>query len=139
MGFTYLEHTADVMFCVEEKTLHDLFVTSALACFDVMADPKTVADKVMRTIEVSGDSVEDLMYNFLEEIVYLKDADALVFCSVDSLEISEDDGHYALSCVVRGDVIADQTLRNDVKAVTLHTFVVEQREDSWYMQVILDI
>src|SRR3989338_6339187 len=105
MGFTYLEHTADVMFCVREKTLEDLFCTAALACFDVMADPSTVQDKVYRQVSVRGDSIADLLFNFLQEIIYFKDADGLVFCSVDHLEIQDDDNHYGLSCVLRGDVI----------------------------------
>ncbi len=141
MGFTYLEHTADVMFSVHEKTLDDLFRTAALACFDVMADPSTVQDKVYRQVSVRGENVADLLFNFLQEIIYLKDADGLVFCSVDHLEVQQDNEHYGISCVVRGDVInaKKQTLRNDVKAVTLHQFVVEQRGNEWYAQVILDI
>ncbi len=138
MSYQYLDHTADVMFSAEEKTLEDLFTTCASVLFETLANVSTVKDKVLRKIDLTADSVQDLLYAFLEEIVFLKDADALVFCRVDQLTITGE-GPYTLTCALRGDVIGDQELRSDVKAVTLHEFVVEQRGDVWFAQVILDI
>ena len=141
MSFKYLEHTADVMFCAKEKTIKSLFTTAANACFDVMADPKTVQDKVTRTVAVKATDVKDLMFNFLQEIIFYKDADGLVFCKIEDVQVQIKKSNMALKATLHGDTISPkgQVLRNDIKAVTLHQFKVEQRNNEWYMQVILDI
>lgn len=141
MSFKYLEHTADVMFCAEEKTIQSLFTTAANACFDVMADPKTVQDKVTRTVAVKATDIKDLMFNFLQEIIFYKDADGLVFCKIEDVQMQTKKPNMTVTATLHGDVInpKKQTLRNDIKAVTLHQFKVEQQNGEWYMQVILDI
>src|SRR3989344_8962161 len=82
MKYKILEHTADIMFEVYGKTLNELFKNSAIAVIDVMVDRRSITIKKKKEVVLENDSVEDLLLAFLEEIVYIKDADYMIFKDV---------------------------------------------------------
>jgi len=83
MVYKFLEGltTADIAFEASGKTLSELFESAALALFDIMADPKKVSKKIKTKISIEKNNLEDLMFSFLEEIIFVKDKNALVFSS----------------------------------------------------------
>ncbi|MHA1259650.1 MAG: archease [Candidatus Heimdallarchaeaceae archaeon] len=80
-----------------------------------------------------------LLYDFLDELVYLKDRDTALFGDFD-ITIKRDE-EMALTCVVKGSTIdwKEDILFTDVKAITMYEFKVEQRREKWYCHVILDL
>jgi len=85
MAFHYLEDiaTADIAFEVEGRDLEELFRDAAIATFEVMVDTKTVDPGKTREIELKNESVDGLLFDWLSELVYLKDAEAVLFCRFD--------------------------------------------------------
>jgi SHS2 domain-containing protein len=73
-------------------------------------------------------------------LIYYKDAEQLLL-RIHSLRIEERDGSYRLLAETRGEKIDRERhpLNVDVKAVTLHRFVVEKTPKGWRAAVILDI
>ncbi len=137
MKYKFLPHTADVMFEAEGETIEEVFEACARATFDVLVDIKTVESKHKFRINLEGDDPERLLFDFLGEIIYLKDAEYSVFCDVN-IEIN---GKYKLTAVISGDKIKPkkQKLGNDAKAVTMHKFKLEKVKNKWKATVILDI
>jgi len=136
MGFRYLDHTADIMFEAEHDSLEGLFHDAAQALLETMCDVNTVKPAKQFDVRLEHTDPEQLLFNFLEEIIFLKDAEGVLFCSVSIyLENTQ------LTATLFGDSVdpLTQTLRNDVKAVTLHEFILEKREDIWKTHVILDV
>ena len=80
-----------------------------------------------------------LLFNLLQEIIFLKDAEQLLL-RIESVEIGYD-GLYFLKAIGRGEQIdrGKHELIVDVKAVTLHMFKVEQTLRGWDAFIILDI
>ena len=76
----------------------------------------------------------------LNELIYHKDTEQLLL-RVREVRISQADGQWSLSGKARGENLdpARHQQRADVKAVTLHQFNLEQTEQGWSAQVILDI
>ena len=72
---------ADVAFEVRNKDINKFFEDSAMALFEIMANSKKVNKKLKKAANFEKDNIEALMYAFLDEIIYLKDKDALVFNS----------------------------------------------------------
>ncbi len=141
MPYRFLEDiaTGDAAFEAEGKTLEELFIEAAVATFEVMVDTESVEPKITREIVLKNESVGNLLFDWLSELVYLKDAEAVLFCKFN-VDIKKNDV-YELKASVSGENIDQQkhSLRSDVKAVTYHMFEVKNTGKNWTARVILDI
>lgn len=142
MAYTFLEDVAiaDVAFEASGDDIAELFKSCAEATFEVMADLTTVGQDTEKKIRLENKKVDKLLYEFLEELIYLKDLDCLLFSDFD-IKIKKEDGIYQLEATAYGSTINSekQDLKADVKAVTLHMFEVKQTKDGWKARVVLDI
>jgi len=131
--------TADIAFEARGKTLKELFESAALAMFDIMADPKKVDKKIIKKFSLEEDNLENLMFKFLDEIVFFKDSDALVFNS-SKVDIKKNK-KLKLTATLFGDKIdyKRQELKVDPKAVTMHKFEVKKEKQGYVARVIVDI
>jgi SHS2 domain-containing protein len=93
-----------------------------------------------RQIELSNDEIDMLLFDFLQELIYFKDAERLLL-RVRGVQIDEKKGKYFLKAEAVGEPLdaARHHQRADVKAVTLHDFCVEKKNGGWKARVILDI
>ncbi len=141
MPYKYLEDmaTADVAFEVEAGSLEELFRDAALATFEVMADTRTIKPKVTRKIELHSEDEAGLFFDWLAELVYIKDVEGLIFCGFD-VNIRKN-GNLKLRATASGEEIDPErhSLRSDVKAVTYHMFEIRKVLDKWIARVVLDI
>lgn len=137
--YKFLDHTADVLFEAYGKTLNELFTNSALALEETQVDLKDVKQKTKHIIKLKKDSIEMLLFDFLQELIYLKDKDLLLF-SKFKVDIKKNK-HFGLKAECFGEKInyKKHELKVDVKAVTLHEFYVKKTKDKWEAHVILDI
>jgi SHS2 domain-containing protein len=143
MPYRYLDDiaTADVAFEADGETLEEIMVASADATMNVMVDDlDSIADEVRRPIEVQAHEPDMLLYALLEELVYRKDAERLLL-RVPAVRIEDRDGTLTLRAEAYGEPLdpARHRLLVDVKAVTLHRFLVERTDSGWHATVILDI
>jgi SHS2 domain-containing protein len=130
---------ADAAFEAEGKSLEELFEACAAATFEVMAETKTVEAKSEEKIQLKGDDLEELLFNWLAELIYLKDLKRSVF-SKYKIKIEKPDG-YRLRASVWGEPVDAKRhkVKVDVKAVTYHLLEVKKTDDKWTAKVILDI
>ena len=129
---------ADIAYVARGDSLQSLFEAAARALTDVMVDRKTVVGRVERRIEVKSPTVDRLLYDFLTELIVMKDVDSLLFSEFE-VEVSPDGR--SLKAEVKGEAIDRErhSLRNDVKAVTMHMFGVRREGGLWKSTVVLDI
>ncbi len=141
MPYRYLEDiaTADIAFEADGRDLEELFRDAAMATFEVMVNTKSVSPGLIREVELKNETVDGLLFDWLSELVYLKDADSMLFSKFD-VTIKKND-IYELKAMAAGDKIDPEKhmLRSDVKAVTYHMFEVKKVGDRWKARVILDI
>src|SRR3989344_3112781 len=139
MSYKFLTDVAiaDTAFEATGRTLTELFQSAAIALMVTLADPKTVKPVIAKVIEIKAETVDKLLFNFLDELVYLKDTDAMVFSKIT---VTVDEQKLSLLATVKGDTVkpAEQKLGQDIKAVTMHYFRVE-KTNGWKAQVVLDI
>ena len=129
---------ADIAFEADSTSVNGLFKSCAKALSEIMVDPKTLRPRLTREFALASDDLERLLYDFLTEIIVVKDVDSLLF--VDFLVKVSADGA-SLTAVARGEPIDRKrhALRNDVKAVTMHMFEVTHVGRRWKATVVLDI
>ena len=139
MGFKFLEHTADVKILVEEKTLNKAFSTAALALKEVMAEQILVAPKIKRKISAEGKDLEALLYRFLENIIYLADAENFILSKAPIVKIEKTGEGFSLKADIIGDSADKYIFTNDVKAITYNDMLIEEDKDKATIQFVLDV
>jgi SHS2 domain-containing protein len=143
MPYHYLEDigTADIAFEATGRDLPELFVAAADAMMNVMIDNlDAIESRETRQIELSNDNIEMLLFDFLQELIYFKDANRLLLRARE-MQVEQKDQAYSLKSKVAGERLGDtrHQQRADVKAVTLHGFSVEKHDSGWKAKVLLDI
>lgn len=143
MDYSYYEEEslADVAFRARAETLESLFLAAAEATLQVMVeDAETIRPVVARKIHVEDDSSEMLLFNFLQTLIYHKDAESLLL-KVTRVIIEQTKETFVLEAESQGEEI-DPTrhpLNTDVKAVTLSRFSVKKTSAGWEAYVVLDV
>ena len=143
MPYTYLEEIAiaDIAFRATGKTEEEVFAAAADATVNVMVeDPVTIQDRERIPLKLENDALDLLLFDFLNEFVYLKDAKGLLM-RVGRIRIGRQDSRFTLSGELYGEKLDPlrHPLRGDVKAVTLHHFDLRKTDDGWEATVVLDI
>ena len=132
---------ADIAFRAWGRDLTETFVAAADAVMNAMVeDLETIQPHNTRQLSVEQDALDMLLFNFLQELVYYKDAEQLLL-RTQQLRIADDRPPYTLHATAVGEPIDPDRhhMRVDVKAVTLHRFSLTQTERGWEATVILDI
>lgn len=138
--YKFLDHTADVMFESFGKNLDELFRNSALAIFDIQCNLKKIGNKTSKKIKLKNENAEDLLFDFIEELIYLKDKDYVVFGKF-KIKIKKIKDKYILECIALGEKIDPKKheLKTDIKAITLHEFYLKKTSRGWKAKVLVDI
>lgn len=132
---------ADVAFEATGKTLEEMFVSAGLALTNTQVeDLKTVEAKAEKAVELEASDVENLLVNFLQELIFYKDAEQLLLNKFD-IKIKKKKEKFKLSGKIYGEKLNPKKheLLVDVKAVAWHRFKVEKTKDGWSAFVILDV
>ena len=130
--------TADVAFVAYGKDLNELFENAALAMFEVMVNTRQIEEKVEEKVSVDGYDLESLMFNWLNELLYISDSKNMAF---NKFIVKIDESNLRLEATCRGEVINPKKheTRTVVKAATYHQMKIWKENDIWKAQVILDI
>jgi SHS2 domain-containing protein len=132
---------ADIAFRAWGRDLEEAFVAAADALMNAMVEElDSIQPHATRQLSGEHDALDMLLFNFLQELVYYKDADQLLL-RVRQLHIADDRYPYTLQAAMVGEPIDPNHhhMRVDVKAVTLHHFALTRTEHGWETTVILDI
>ncbi|MFH1607841.1 MAG: archease [archaeon] len=133
MKYKFLEHTADIKFQAFGKTLEESFENSALAMFNAMFNGK-VKEKIKKNVSVQGNDNESLLYNFLEELLFLFDSEGF-FVSRVKVKIKEKE----LEAEILGDKAENYKIHLDVKAITYNEMFIRKEKNKWIAQVVVDV
>jgi len=143
MPFCYLDDlaTADVAFEACGETVEEMFLSAVEATMRVMIeDPETIRKREIIPFHLENDELDMLLFDFLQEIIYFKDARHLLL-HVTSLRIDITTSPMTLTAEAAGETIIQgyHPLLTDVKAVTLHRFAVAKNDTGWKATVVLDV
>lgn len=131
---------ADIAFEAYGKDLNELFENSAFAIFEESAGLDNIEEKEKKEIKLESEKVEDLFYDFLSEILFLKDTHSILF-KKSIVKINEKNKKYYLNSELFGEKIDREKheLKNDIKAITLHMFKVEKTDEGYKALFVVDV
>ncbi len=139
--YQYLENiaTADAAFEAYGATMEELFANAALAMFNVIAPLNKIGVESVRDVTVAADSYDELLHNWLAELVYLKDVHGELYSQfkvrIETRDVIQ------LAAEIHGDTIDSvrEHTHTDVKAVTYHRLAIVRRENGLVATVVLDL
>lgn len=132
---------ADLAFEAGGDSLHDVFQGATDAVIHAMADPQTVGTAWRHVIEREEADPASLLFDWLSDLVYWKDAAGVVFHRSEVRLTQRDNGMWTLHATVYGEPVqaAKQELRADIKGVTKHLYRLAHEEKGWTVRVVLDV
>ena len=137
-GYEFFDHTADLGVCVSGATLSELFTHAAQALTVAMGQLTTTDTGRERVLELQAGSVEDLLHDWLAELLFEIAAHHILYTPVVFVTIEP----HRLTANMRGGQIdfARSRVNQEIKAVTYHRLQVEQLPDTtWRAVVVFDV
>jgi SHS2 domain-containing protein len=131
------DHTADLGLRIRAADLDTLFVEAAQALFaTVVEDLATVRPLQRIDVEIPGNEIDFLLFDWLRELLYHLDAEHLLFGKFE-VHVRAD----GLTALAWGEPLdrSRHNMEHEVKAITYHGLRVEKVGDLWEAEVIVDI
>ena len=137
MGYRVFDHTADLGVEVTGATLEELYAGAVFALFDLLTDLSAVRETEERTLTVEGDGPDDLLVNFLREVLYAWNGDRFLIRRCTIREVAPGQ----LTVLLLGEPYdpARHRIRMEIKAVTYHQASVSRTEAGWMARVVFDV
>lgn len=130
---------ADCALEIDGVDLDDLFATAARALAELMVDPATLARDVERHVDLAAPALDLLLFDWLGELIALKDVEGAAFPEVE-VQVESGTPCRLRARLAGGRLHGDATvaLRADPKAVTFHLFRLEPCSGGWRARVVID-
>ncbi|MBT4511503.1 MAG: archease [Chloroflexi bacterium] len=134
--FEIIDHTADVGIIARGESVEEVFINAARGMFSLIIDLDTVVESTSQEITVDAPDQEELLITWLNELLYLFDAENLIFSRFEITYL----GQEHLKGIVYGEEVDPDrhNLKSDVKAATYHMIRL-QKQDGFSAHIILDI
>lgn len=132
------KHQSELAVRVIGNSQADLFANSALALFDVMlADMGKVEPRERLPLEVEGTDRDDLMVNWVRELLYLYQSSGYL--------LKEFRVHQVKDTLVKAEVAGEKLdpdrheIRQEIAAVAFHKSRMEKTGDQWTAHLIFEV
>jgi len=135
--YRILTRSSDLAIKVFGKTQAELFTNSAFALFDLMTDVGKVEVRDHLTLEVEGTDRDDLMVNWMRELLYLFQGSGYL--------LKQFQVHEARDTYVRGEVSGEKydpdrhEVQREFRSVVYDQSRMEKTGDQWTAQVIFEL
>lgn len=133
---------ADIAFAAQGESLLELFEACGHALTGVMVESSTLTEAIELHFECEGETLEQCLHSWLEELVYLKDTVGMLAKSFRiAVGAHHTPNHCHILTTLRGETIDRErhVLGQDVKAVTYHMFEATGDNGHFKARVVLDI
>jgi len=134
--FEIVNHTADVGIIAYGADISETFANAARALFSLITELDDVEEVLYRDIELTAVDEESLLVEWLNELIYLFDAENVIFKRFDIIELN----NTRLKARSYGEKVdsSRHKLKTGVKAATYHMLKVD-RGNGCKAQVLFDI
>ena len=140
--YQYFDHTADIGVEISGRTKKELFANAAGALFDIIIEKSINKNaggiqKRQKTLAIEGADTQDLMINFLRELLYLFNGEHWVVNRCKIMEF----GSKKLKARIIGEQYDNRkhSIKTEIKAVTYSGLKVEKQKYQWKARVVFDV
>ena len=135
--FETINHTADVGIVVYGINIKQLFSNAALALSSLITEPKSIKEKIKRHVEITSEDRDNLLVEWLNELIYLFDAEHILFKRFDIENLDSK----RLKAICYGEKFDPlrHNIKREVKATTYHMLKINSDSNGYEVQVIFDV
>jgi len=139
MSYKFIDHTADVKFQAFGNSLEGAFTQAFYALRETISGDIVVLTPIKKEIKITGTDLNNLLYKFLEESLFLLDSEDFLSAKIEDIKIDKE--KLEVNAVISGDKAKNYSFTNDVKAITYNDMIIEfdEKSKSWLIQVVLDV
>jgi SHS2 domain-containing protein len=136
-NYQIFDHTGDLGITVWGKDPAHLFCHAGLAFFDIITELSLVRTLEQREIFVEGQDLEQLMVNWLGELLYLFETKGLLFNELEIVRINNN----GLKALGHGEPFDQDRhiINNIIKAATYHQLKIIEERNRWQARIIFDM
>lgn len=138
MTYELLDHPSEIGFRAAGVSLESAFEDAGKAVFEIMTDIDGLEAAKTVSFEVESENLDALLFDFVDELIYLSQVDNLLLCAFD-IGIEPVTAGYRLTCKAEGQKIGDGMRLQEIKAPTYSDILVEHEDDSWTLQMFVDV
>jgi len=137
MGYRVFDHTADLGVEITGASREDVYAGASFALFDLLTDLSAVRETEERTLTVGGEGPDDLLVNFLREVLYAWNGEGFLIKRCTIREAAP----RRLTALLLGEPYdpARHRIKMEIKAVTYHQASVSRTEAGWMGRVVFDV
>lgn len=135
--YRYLDHTSDLGIEVFGADLPGLFANACFAVFDNILDLDPVRPAETRRIELQSATIEELLLDWLRELLFRFATEYFVVKEVGPITI---DGTH-LRVEVRGEKFSPERhrVKIEIKTPTYHMFSITRQDSGYKASIIFDV
>lgn len=139
MGYTILDHSTDALVEASGKDMGEALEEAAYAALDIMLDRRTVRTTRTRSVALESETPHDLLYGWLEEIIYQTVTEGFAVSRVDA-DYLDGSGVHGIRATLRGEPldVKRHCFRVEIKAPTYHEMAIVQ-SDGVTMRFLMDL
>lgn len=140
MGYTLLDHATDALVDVYADDMDAALQDAAYAAIDIMLDRKRVSMTKTRSIHVTSHSMHEMLYDWLEEIIYQTITDGFAISSLKATYQHKTGSRYIASGILCGEPLDVQRhhFAVEIKAPTYHEMSIRQ-DNGVAMRFLMDL
>jgi SHS2 domain-containing protein len=131
--FELLEHTADTGLIAYGHNLPEAFANAAYGLFSIMAELGGVREVESQTVAVSAEDTEGLLFNWLNELIYVFEMEKLLLKRFDITEFGE--RRLKAECWGEKYDPSRHQLKSGVKSATYYMLKIDKDQ----VRVIFDV
>jgi len=130
-------HHTELAVRITGSSQADLFANSAFALFDVMTDLAAVNIKESIPLEVEGSDRDDLMVNWMRELLYLYQSNGYLLKEFKINQVKD--------TIVKAEVCGEKVdpdrheVKQEIASVAAHKSRMEKTGNQWIAQVIFEL
>ena len=138
MSYEIMQHPADAKFRASGETKEEAFSEAVRAFADIVGGE---AGKQVHTIEVDSESLESLLFDMLDELIFLQDTENVVVSHADEMSLNHaEDGSWRLEADIKTNKILPDVNKLDVKGPTYSEMDIDYIQgEGWHLQAVIDI
>jgi len=133
--FHLIEHTADTGIVAHGNSLAEAFTNVAYGLFTIITEIESVDEINSREVAVDAGDVEELLFNWLNELIYIFEVEHLLLKGFDISELT--DIHLKANCWGEPYDASRHQLKTGVKSATYHMLEVDREKNR--VRVIFDV
>lgn len=133
-NYEIFEHTADIGIKAYGKNAEEVFVNSARAMFEIIADTRQIKHREQIDIDLEAEDYKELLRQWLAELLYQFSVSGIVFNEFSIQTLSSK----SIKAIARGEK-APEKIKTEIKAVTYYELEFKQTEDGYEARVIFDV